>query len=259
VSADGRGLQIKQLAKHFGGVRVFEDVTFDVPPRRVTALLGPNGAGKTTIINIICGIFPADHGEVYLGGQSLLGIQPHQTIERGIVRTFQDVRIFPSLTALENVLTAFPRQSGDRLWEVFLAAGRVAGEERKNRARAMELLDQVDLAAEANRPAEELPFGQQKLLGLVRAVATGAGLLLLDEPSTGVEVSLVPNVTRLIRYLVDEEARSVLLIEHNVDVVREIADQVVVLQGTVITSGTCDAVLNDERVIREYLGRLYDA
>ncbi len=259
MTADGSGLHIKQLAKHFGGVRVFDDVTFYVPPRRVTALLGPNGAGKTTIINIICGIFPADHGEVYLGGQSLLGLQPHQTIERGIARTFQDVRIFPSLTALENVLTAFPRQPGDRLWEVFLAAGRVAGEERKNRARAMELLDQVGLVAEAKRPAEELPFGQQKLLGLVRAVATGAGLLLLDEPSTGVEVSLVPNVTRLIRYLVDEEARSVLLIEHNVDVVREIADQVVVLQGTVITSGTCDTVLNDERVISEYLGRLYDA
>jgi ABC-type branched-subunit amino acid transport system ATPase component len=239
-------------------VRVFEDVSFQVLPGKVTALLGPNGAGKTTIINLICGVFPPDHGEIYLGQRSLRAIQPHETVKHGIARTFQDVRIFPSLTVLENVLVAFPRQPGDRLMNLFLAGRRVAGTEAKNRESALALLEQIDLASAANRPAEELPFGQQKLLGLVRAVATGAGMLLLDEPSTGVEVGLVPNVTRLIRHLVSNEARSVLLIEHNVDVVREIADQVVVLQGTVITAGTCDAVLNDERVIREYLGRLYD-
>jgi ABC-type branched-subunit amino acid transport system ATPase component len=254
------GLRIEGLAMYFGGVHVFEDVSIHIPPGRVTACIGPNGAGKTTLINIICGVLNAPRGTISLDGEPLTGTPPHRMVRRGLSRTFQDVRIFPSMTAIENVLTAFPNQQGERLHRLFWPSGAVNGEERGNRERANALLGLMAMQDVADRPAGELPFGQQKLLALIRAVATGARLLLLDEPAAGVEIELIPRITALVRRLVSEEGRGALLVEHNIDVVREIADHVVVLQGGgIIASGTCDRVLNDERVIKEYLGRIYNA
>ncbi len=257
MTSASSGLRVERLAKSFGGVHVFEDLSIEVPPARVTACIGPNGAGKTTLINIICGVLKADRGDVFLDGQRLDGIQPHETVARGIGRTFQDVRILPLLTALENVLVAIPSQRGERLRDLFLPGRGVGAEERRNRERALALLDAVGLAPVAPRPAGELPFGQQKLLALVRLVATGARILLLDEPATGIEAELHPRIVTLIRRLVRDEGKAVLVVEHNMDVVREVADHVAVLHGTVIASGPADTVLKDERVIREYLGRLY--
>jgi branched-chain amino acid transport system ATP-binding protein len=254
------GLLLDKLAIQFGGVHVFEDVTVHIPPGRVTACIGPNGAGKTTLINIVCGVLSAQQGRVLLDGVPLAGMRPHKIARRGIGRTFQDVRIFPTLSAIENVLVAVPGQQGEKLHHLFRPGRQVSVEERRHRAEVMALLDAVALADLADRPAGELPFGRQKLLALARAVATGAGILLLDEPTSGVEMELIPRITALIRRLVNEEHRAVLLVEHNVDVVREVADQVVVLQGGgVIVSGACERVLSDERVIKEYLGRVYDA
>ncbi len=244
----------------FGGVHVFSDVSLSVPLGKVTACIGPNGAGKTTLINIVCGIYRAPGGRVLLEGENLDGLHPDQILKRGIGRTFQDVRIFPSLSAIENVLVAMSDQKGETLRHLFLPGGGVAAQERHNRAKALDLLEAVAMADVADRPAGELPFGQQKLLATVRAVATGARYLLLDEPAAGIELEMLPRITGLIRRLVAEEGRAALLVEHNVDVVREVADQVVVLQGgKVIASGEAQKVLNDERVISEYLGRIYDA
>jgi ABC-type branched-subunit amino acid transport system ATPase component len=252
------GLRIERLAMSFGGVHVFEDVSIEVPWGEVTACIGPNGAGKTTIINVVCGALPAKGGEIFLDGIRLNGVRPFDTVRHGLCRSFQDVRIFPSLTALENVLVAMPGQSGERFRGLFLPATR--RQERANREQARHLLQTVALESAAERPAGELPFGQQKLVSLLRTVATGARVLLLDEPAAGVEADLIPRIIGLIRGLVRAEGRATFLVEHNIDLVRQVADRVCVLQGgRIIAAGDVQRVLNDESVIREYLGRVYDA
>jgi ABC-type branched-subunit amino acid transport system ATPase component len=248
-------LEIRGLEKHFGGVRVFSDVSFQAPRGGITALVGPNGAGKSTLINLVCGVLSPDAGSIVKDGQSLLGLRPQAVAGRGVARTFQDVRVFPTLSVLENVLVALPDQAGESVFKLFRPGWRSA--ERRNREVAMEVLARVGLADVAHRPAESIPFGSQKLLGLARAVATGADTLLLDESTTGLEVSRIPLAMQAFRDL-REAGKTLLLIEHNMDVVADIADQVVVLHGTVIAVGTAQHVLRDERVIREYLGRLYD-
>ena len=241
----------------FGGVQVFDNISLAIPPGRVTACIGPNGAGKTTLINVVCGVYAGQAGRVLLDGQAI-AMRPHETLRHGIVRTFQDVRIFPLHSALENVLTAMPAQSGERLARLFRPGAGIAAEERRNREAAMALLDRIALTNVATRPAGELPFGQQKLLALARAIATGARDLLLDEPAAGVEGELVERVTTIIGELARREGRGALLVEHNIDVVRNVADHVAVLQGGgILASGPPERVLRDERVIREYLGRLY--
>ena len=258
MTSGSSGLYIDRLAMNFGGVVVFEDVSIEIPPGKVTACIGPNGAGKTTIINIVCGVFPPKSGEVYVDGVRLTDVQPFDTVRHGLCRSFQDVRIFPSLTAIENVLVAMPNQSGERFTGLFRKTAR--SQERANCERARQLLEAVALDSAAERPAGELPFGQQKLLSLLRAIATGARILLLDEPAAGVENDLIPRVVDLIRNLVKAEGRATLLVEHNIDLVRQIADQICVLQaGHIIASGSVQRVLDDETVIREYLGQVYNA
>lgn len=249
-------LEYREVAKRFGGVRVFENVSFDVPDGKITALIGPNGAGKTTLINMTCGVFPADGGTILKDGASLARMTPSRALDVSLVRTFQNVRLFRTLTVLENVMVAFRSQRGDRPWRLFDARWRA--DERRNEARAREFLAVLGLSGEETRTAESLPFGSQKLLALARAAATGADTLLLDETTTGLEISRVPLVIDFLRAL-RAEGRTTLLIEHNMDVVTEIADKVVVLHGTVIASGTPQQVLHDEQVIRDYLGRIYDA
>jgi ABC-type branched-subunit amino acid transport system ATPase component len=249
-------LEVENASKRFGGLRVFDDVTFHAPTGQITALIGPNGAGKSTLINMVCGVLRPDRGEIRKDGRPLDNVRPSDALGLGLARTFQEVRVFATLTALENVLVALPHQLGDRLGG--LLGWRWRSAERAALSTALELLEQVGLDRVASQPAAALSFGSQKLLGLARAAATGADTLLLDEPTSGLELQRVPIVTGLLRGL-RQEGRTVLLVEHNVDVVAELADQVVVLQGTVIASGAPDRVLRDRRVIDEYLGRVYDA
>ena len=247
------GLYIDRLSMNFGGVVVFEDISIEAPPSKVTACIGPNGAGKTTIINIVCGVFPPRAGKVYIDGVQLSGVRPFNTVRYGLCRSFQDVRIFPSLTAIENVLVAMP----NHLSGLFLPGG--WRQERANRERARHLLQAVALESAAERAAGELPFGQQKLLSLVRAIATGARVLLLDEPAAGLESDLIPHVVDLIRSLVKAEGRATFLVEHNIELVRQVADQICVLQaGRIIASGDVRRVLDDQTVIREHLGQVYN-
>jgi ABC-type branched-subunit amino acid transport system ATPase component len=257
MTSGTNGLRIERITMGFGGVSVFEDVSIEIPKGMVTACIGPNGAGKTTIINIVCGVFPPKAGEIFIDNEPLKGIRPFDTVRHGVCRTFQDARIFPTLTTLENVLVAFPDQRGERIGGLFLPSAH--NQERTNRAKARHLLESVELENTADRPAGELPFGQQKLLSLLRAIATGARVLLLDEPAAGAEINLIPRIVDLIRNLVKAEGRATFLIEHNIDLVREVADRVCVLQGgRIVAEGNVRQVLDDETVIREYLGRVYD-
>jgi ABC-type branched-subunit amino acid transport system ATPase component len=249
-------LEYRDLYMHFDGLVVFRDVTFGVPAGTITALIGPNGAGKSTLINMTCGVFPPAGGTISKDGRDLAGLGASRALASSLVRTFQNVRVFPTLSVIENVLVAFPDQPGDDPLRIFgRAAKRV---EERNRELAAQLLERVGLANDAGRRADEIPFGSQKLLALVRATATGANTLLLDETTTGLEISRVPLVLDFLRSL-RAEGRTILLVEHNMDVVTGVADSVVVLHGTVIAQGTPQQVLHDEHVIRDYLGRIYSA
>ncbi len=156
MTSGSSGLRIERLAMNFGGVFVFEDVSIEIPPGKVTACIGPNGAGKTTIINIVCGAFPPKAGEIFLNGVRLEGVRPFDMVRRGLCRSFQDVRIFPSLTALENVLIAMPGQRGERIGGLLLLGVRT--QDRANRQEARRLLEAVALESAAERPAGELPW-----------------------------------------------------------------------------------------------------
>jgi len=249
-------LEYRNLAKHFDGLHVFADVTFEVPAGGITALIGPNGAGKSTLINMTCGVFAPDSGTIVKDGRDLHGLRAPRALAASLARTFQNVRVFPTLTVLENVLVAFPDQPGDDPWRLFAPAARAA--EERHRATALQLLERLGLGADAHRRADAIPFGSQKLLALARVTATGADTLLLDETTTGLEISRLPLVLEFLRVL-RSEGRTILLVEHNMDVVTDLADVVVVLHGTVIAQGTPQHVLHDEQVIREYLGRIYHA
>jgi ABC-type branched-subunit amino acid transport system ATPase component len=249
-------LEYRALSKHFDGLVVFDDVSFGVPAGTITALIGPNGAGKSTLINMTCGVFPPDGGAMFKDGRELRGLTAPRALSMSLARTYQNVRVFPALSVLDNVLVAFPDQPGDNPWRLFAPATQTT--DTRNREVALQLLERVGLAADAERPAGELPFGSQKLLALVRATATSADTLLLDETTTGLEISRVPLVLEFLRAL-RAEGRTILLVEHNMEVVTEVADSVVVLHGSVIAQGTPAQVLRDEAVIRDYLGRIYHA
>jgi ABC-type branched-subunit amino acid transport system ATPase component len=249
-------LSARGLTKRFGGLAAVHDVTLDLWRGRIHAVIGPNGAGKSTLINMTCGVFPQDGGTMFKDGRQLGGAPASQALSRSLARTFQNVRVFATLSVLENVMVAFPEQPGDAPWRLFGKAWRDV--EERNRAEAVRLLERVGLAGDAGRRADTIPFGSQKLLALVRATVTGADTLLLDETTTGLEMSRVPLVLDFLRDL-RAAGRTVLLVEHNMDVVTGVADSVVVLHGTVIAQGTPQHVLHDEAVIRDYLGRIYSA
>ncbi len=249
-------LQVEKLAKHFGGVTVFTDVSFSAAAGAVTALIGPNGAGKSTMVNIICGVLPGNGGRILKDGRELIGLAPSRAVAAGLARTFQDVRLFPTLTLLENVMVAIPGQAGDSVHRLFWPGWKA--NERKNREMAEAWLAELGVAEHANSEAEQVPFGAQKLAAVARAAATGADTLLLDEPAAGIEAAHIPLLTGFVKRLRDQ-GKTVVFIDHNVDVVAEVADQVVVLQGTVIAAGDTSSVLRNEQVIKEYLGRIYDA
>jgi branched-chain amino acid transport system permease protein len=245
--ADGVVLELRGLEKSFGGVQAVRDLSFSLPTGRTTALIGPNGAGKTTIFNMITGVFPPDQGSVYLRGEDITGLPLHRTAQRGLARTFQDVRIFGRLSALENVALAVPAP----------ATGNPAtaiARERGARERARELLGFVGLERHANLPVAAMPYGDQKLVSLARVLATGADVVLLDEPASGIDARWLEKTLELIGQL-RQQGKTVCIVEHNLDVVERLADHVVFLeQGTVTAEGTMTELKSQERLVEAYFG-----
>jgi len=237
-------LELRGLDKSFGGVHAVRDSTFSLRKGRTTALIGPNGAGKTTIFNMITGVFPPDAGHVLLRGEDITGMPLHKVTQRGLGRTFQDVRIFGRLSALENVRLAVPsgaNRSGPR--------GGAAPRER-----ARELLRFVGLEHQADVPAAALAFGDQKLVSLARVLATGAEVVLLDEPASGIDARWLETTLKLIADLHDE-GKTVCIVEHNLEVVERLADHVVFLeQGHVTAEGTMQELKSQERLVEAYFG-----
>lgn len=247
-------LELKNLTKTFGGVKAVDNVSLGFEEGRITALIGPNGAGKTTLFNLISGFLKPDNGEIYYKGRNIVGLFPWQIANMGIGRLFQDVRVFARMSVLDNVLSAFKGQRGESVFFSVLARWRVKEEERALRERAMDILDFVGLAKEAKELAENLSYGQQKLLSIARLLANEAELLLLDEPTAGVNPQMVGYLLDLIKRLA-KEGKTVVVIEHNMNVVLEIANWVYFMdEGQIVSFGLPEDVLGDINVRKSYIG-----
>lgn len=249
-------LQLEGISKRFGGLPALDDVSFNVPRGQVTALIGPNGAGKSTLINCVSGVMEPTDGQVTFTGQTITGEPAHNIARFGIARTFQNLKLFPRLTVLDNVLTGLTCEGGQSMCMAMLRLPYLRHRERQLRLRAMEALDRFALTDKANWPAEVLAYGDKKRVELARATVGNPQLILLDEPVAGLnaeETSAVGEQLRRLRL----GGYTLLLVEHDMDLVMGLADQVVVLDsGRCIATGTPDEVRRNPLVLEAYLGRM---
>ncbi len=247
-------LQAEGVEVSFGGLRALQDCSFTIDPKRITCLVGPNGAGKTTIFNVITGFLKPNAGTVHFKGQSLDGWSPQQVVAAGIARTFQNLRLFVELPAIDNVMTSLPHQSGEEPLGAIFRPLHVARAGRRRREEAMAILREVGLADKATEMVRNLSYGEQKLLIVARVLATGAELLLLDEPASGLSASALDNVMALLRRL-QTEGKTLLVVEHNTRVVQQIADDVLFLhQGHLMARGTPQEIISDPALAEIYFG-----
>ena len=246
-------LEIQGLEKSFDGIRALAGFSCSLRQGEILGLLGPNGAGKTTLFNVISGFLASEGGSAAFQGMDLLGLPPHKIANMGIARTFQDLRLIRQVSVLDNVLLAFRNQSGERLGNVFFRWKDCKEQEAANLKEAMSLLEGCGLAEKANDPAEDLSYGQQKLLSLVCCLAAKADLLLLDEPVAGIAPEMIEKMLGIIRDL-PNKGKSVMLIEHDLDAVAQVCDRVVFMDaGAKVSEGTPEEVRNDPKVIEAYI------
>jgi ABC-type branched-subunit amino acid transport system ATPase component len=252
-------IDIRNLTKDFGGVRAIRSLDITVAEGGIVSVIGPNGAGKTTLFNLVTGMIPPDDGEILFDGHSLVGLRPSQILELGVARTFQNVRLFPEMTVRENVMVARHCRTTSGMLKAILRTRSFRREEEDTRQRAEQALAFFGTRLVGWRfdtPAHSLSYANRRRLEIARALASGPKLILLDEPTAGMNPVETHELTELIRRVRDEMGVTVVVIEHDMRVVRGVSERVLVLDyGEKIADGTYDDVAGNERVIEAYLGR----
>lgn len=248
-------LQVASLGVHFSGLTALDDVSFSLKEGEVRAVIGPNGAGKTTLFNAISGYVTPSEGAVLLRGHDLAQMTPHAIAEHGIRRTFQNGGLFPALTVLENVMTGLHAQTPGTFFDILLGRGSAVRAEREARAKAHELLKLMSMDHMADHRAGDLSGGQQRIVEIVRTVASDPPVLLLDEPAVGLSPVARDQMLDIIRRLAGEKGVGILLIEHAVELVMSVADRILVMAaGQKIADGTVPEIREDRAVLEAYLG-----
>ncbi|WP_327084249.1 ABC transporter ATP-binding protein [Streptococcus suis] len=248
-------LEVKDLTKNFGGLTAVGDVTMELHEGELVGLIGPNGAGKTTLFNLLTGVYEPSEGRISLAGTILNGKAPSKIASLGLGRTFQNIRLFKNMTVLENVLIGLGNHGKSEVFASFLRLPAFYKNEEALKTKAIELLKIFDLDGDADTLAKNLPYGQQRRLEIVRALATEPKILFLDEPAAGMNPQETAELTQLIRKIKEEFGITIILIEHDMSLVMEVTERIYVLEyGRLIAHGTPEEIRNNKRVIEAYLG-----
>ena len=248
-------IRVEDLHMHFGGIRAVDGASIEVARGSITGLIGPNGAGKTTLFNVVAGHFKPTSGKVWLDGEDVTGLSPHELFAKGLLRTFQIAHEFSSLTVRDNLMMVPPHQPGESLLDVWLRAAKVRAREAEIRQRADEVIEFLNLGHLADERAGNLSGGQKKLLELGRTMMVDAKIVFLDEVGAGVNRTLLNTIADAIVRLNKERGYTFCIIEHDMDFIASLCDPVIVMaEGHVLFEGTADAVKKNEQVIEAYLG-----
>ncbi len=251
-------LEVRSLAKSFGGIRAVDDCSLEVKKEFITGLIGPNGAGKTTLFNLVTGFYKPDGGEILFKGERIDGLPPHGIFRRKICRTFQITREFAHMTVLENLMLVPENQRGEQVLNTWFRPGLVKKQEREIRDKALGVLEFVELIDLKDEYAGTLSGGQKKLLELAKTMMADPDMILLDEPGAGVNRTLMRKLVDNIRELVAEKSITFLIIEHDMDLVMSLCNPVIVMsEGQKLAEGSPEEIRSDKRVLEAYLGGQY--
>lgn len=252
-------LEVKNLSKHFGGLTAVDRVSFEVNKGEIISVIGPNGAGKTTLFNMLTGIYTVTEGEIILNGNNIHNKNPQEIVEAGIARTFQNIRLFPNLRVIENVLLGMHTNIDYNFADLLFRSKKFKKIEVEKHERAIEILDSIGLKDKIDSYANNLPYGDQRKLEIARAIATNAQILLLDEPAAGMNPQESEDLLKFIKELRDK-GYTIILIEHDMSVVMNISDRIYVIDyGKKIAEGLPQEIASNKRVIEAYLGRSEDS